>query len=53
MDITEVILHQHAEQRRMFTMLEEWPRDDEGHGALVMDREVDLEALVAEAEAAR
>jgi hypothetical protein len=30
MDITEVILHQHAEQRRMFTMLEEWPRDDEG-----------------------
>jgi valyl-tRNA synthetase len=29
MDITEVILHQHAEQRRMFSMLEEWPRDDE------------------------
>ena len=28
MDITEVILHQHAEQRRMFGMLEEWPRDD-------------------------
>ena len=28
MDITEVILHQHSEQRRMFAMLEEWPRDD-------------------------
>jgi hypothetical protein len=28
MDITEVILHQHAEQRRMFAMLEEWPPDD-------------------------
>ncbi len=28
MDITEVILHQHAEQRRMFAMLDEVPRDD-------------------------
>lgn len=28
MDITEVILHQHAEQRRMFAYLEEWPKDD-------------------------
>ncbi|MEO3937214.1 hemerythrin domain-containing protein [Dermatophilaceae bacterium Soc4.6] len=28
MDITQVILHQHMEQRRMFAMLEEWPRDD-------------------------
>jgi hypothetical protein len=27
-DITQVILHQHMEQRRMFAMLEEWPRDD-------------------------
>jgi len=35
MDITEVILHQHGEQRRMFTMLEEWPREDaDGLGAL-------------------
>ncbi|TQJ08522.1 hemerythrin HHE cation binding domain-containing protein [Lapillicoccus jejuensis] len=35
MDITEVILHQHMEQRRMFAMLEEWPRDDtEGLSAL-------------------
>ena len=32
---------------------DEWPRDDQGHGALVMDREVDLDALVAEADAAR
>ncbi len=28
MDITEVILHQHAEQRRMFAMLDEVPRTD-------------------------
>lgn len=28
MDITEVILHQHGDQRRMFSQLEEWPRDD-------------------------
>jgi Hemerythrin HHE cation binding domain len=28
MDITEVILHQHGEQRRMFALLEEWPRND-------------------------
>ncbi|MEO7069321.1 MAG: hemerythrin domain-containing protein [Nostocoides sp.] len=35
MDITEIIAHQHAEQRRMFAMLEEWPRaDDQGLGAV-------------------
>lgn len=28
MDITDVILHQHAEQRRMFAILDEIPRDD-------------------------
>ena len=28
MDITEVILHQHGEQRRMFAVLDELPRDD-------------------------
>ena len=28
MDITEVILHQHMEQRRMFAMLDEIARDD-------------------------
>ena len=32
--------------------IDEWPRDQEGHGALVMDQEVDLDALVAEAEGA-
>jgi len=44
MDITEVILHQHAEQRRMFAMLEEWPRDDvEGLAALWTRLEILLE----------
>ena len=28
MDITEIIQHQHDEQRRMFAYLEQWPRDD-------------------------
>jgi hypothetical protein len=50
MDITEVILHQHGEQRRMFTMLEEWPRDDEeGLDALWRRLEILLE-VHAEAE---
>ena len=50
MDITEVILHQHAEQRRMFTVLEEWPRDDEdGLDALWKRLEILLE-VHAEAE---
>ena len=50
MDITEVILHQHAEQRRMFTMLEEWPRNDEdGLDALWKRLEILLE-VHAEAE---
>jgi catechol 2,3-dioxygenase len=31
---------------------DQWPRDEQGHGALVMDQEVDLDALVAEAEEA-
>jgi len=44
MDITEVILHQHMEQRRMFALLEEWPRDDvEGLTALWKRLEVLLE----------
>ncbi|SNC73853.1 Hemerythrin HHE cation binding domain-containing protein [Kytococcus aerolatus] len=35
MDITEVIAHQHAEQRRLFGILEEWDREDtEGLAAL-------------------
>lgn len=50
MDITEVILHQHAEQRRMFAVLEEWPRDDEeGLAALWRRIEILLE-VHAEAE---
>ncbi|GAA3602107.1 hypothetical protein GCM10022199_02150 [Marihabitans asiaticum] len=28
MDITEIIQHQHDEQRRMFAYLEQWPRED-------------------------
>jgi hypothetical protein len=50
MDVTEVILHQHAEQRRMFAMLEEWPRDDtDGLAALWKRLEILLE-VHAEAE---
>ncbi len=50
MDITEVILHQHAEQRRMFAMLDEVPRDDTATLAALWKR---LEVLLethAEAE---
>ena len=50
MDITDVILRQHAEQRRMFAMLEQFPRDDtEGLGALWTRLEIFLETH-AEAE---
>ncbi|GAA5018310.1 hemerythrin domain-containing protein [Terrabacter aeriphilus] len=50
MDITDVILRQHDEQRRMFAMLEEWPRDDhEGLAALWKRLEILLETH-AEAE---
>lgn len=50
MDITETIAHQHAEQRRMFAMLEEWPRDDtEGLAAVWKRLEIFLETH-AEAE---
>src|SRR6476659_3889689 len=49
-DITEVISHQHDEQRRMFAMLEEWPRDDhEGLAAVWKRLEILLE-VHAEAE---
>jgi hypothetical protein len=49
-DITQVIDHQHAEQRRMFAMLEEWPRDDgEGLAAIWKRLEILLETH-AEAE---
>lgn len=50
MDITEVILQQHTEQRRAFAVLEEWPRDDtDGLAALWDQLEILLE-LHAEAE---
>lgn len=50
MDITEVILHQHGEQRRMFAMLEEWPREDtDGLAAMWKRLEILLE-VHAEAE---
>src|SRR3954451_19351596 len=50
MDITEVILEQHHEQRRMFALLDEMPRDDvEGLGAVWARLEVLLE-VHAEAE---
>jgi hypothetical protein len=49
-DITQIIEHQHAEQRRMFAMLEEWPRDDtEGLAAVWKRLEILLETH-AEAE---
>jgi hypothetical protein len=49
-DITEVIAHQHEEQRRMFAMLEEWPRDDsEGLAAIWTRLQILLETH-AEAE---
>ncbi|WP_425309972.1 hemerythrin domain-containing protein [Ammonicoccus fulvus] len=35
MDITEIILNQHDQQRRLFAQIEEWPKDDtEGLSAL-------------------
>jgi hypothetical protein len=49
-DITDVILHQHGEQRRMFAMLDEIPRDDtETLGAVWKRLEILLETH-AEAE---
>ncbi len=50
MDITEVISHQHDEQRRMFAMLEEWPRDDHEGLAAVWQRLAILLETHAEAE---
>lgn len=50
MDITEIILHQHAEQRRMFAVLDELPADDtEGLAAQWRRLEIFLETH-AEAE---
>jgi hypothetical protein len=50
MDITEEILYQHGEQRRMFALLDEFPRDDtEGLAAVWRRLEIFLETH-AEAE---
>jgi Hemerythrin HHE cation binding domain len=50
MDITDVILHQHGEQRRMFAMLDEFPGDDtDGLAAMWKRLEILLETH-AEAE---
>ncbi|HEV7148088.1 MAG TPA: hemerythrin domain-containing protein [Pedococcus sp.] len=44
MDITELILRQHADQRSMFAALEEWPREDTaGLGSLWRRLEIMLE----------
>jgi hypothetical protein len=44
MDITEEILHQHGEQRRMFALLDELPRDDvEGLAGMWRRLEIFLE----------
>lgn len=50
MDITEIIAHQHAEQRRMFGYLEQWPRDDVKGLSAVWDRLAILLENHAEAE---
>ena len=49
-DITEVILSQHHEQRRMFAMLDEIPRDDTAALAAVWKRLEVLLEVHAEAE---
>lgn len=50
MDITEIILHQHDEQRRMFAYLEQWPREDKAGLASVWKRLAILLETHAEAE---
>jgi hypothetical protein len=50
MDITQVILDQHGEQRRMFAMLDDTPRDDTETLAAVWQRLVVLLETHAEAE---
>jgi hypothetical protein len=44
MDITDEILHQHGEQRRMFALLDEFPKDDvDGLAAIWRRLEIFLE----------
>jgi hypothetical protein len=50
MDITEVILHQHGEQRRMFAVLDEMPRDGRAGLAAIWSRLEVLLEVHAEAE---
>ncbi|RBY78678.1 cation-binding protein [Blastococcus sp. TF02-09] len=50
MDITEVILEQHHQQRRMFAVLDEMPRDDTTALAAVWARLAVLLGVHAEAE---
>ena len=50
MDITDVILHQHMEQRRMFAVLDEMPRDDTAGLGAVWQRLAILLEVHAEAE---
>ncbi len=50
MDITEIIQHQHEEQRRGFAQLEEWPREDHDGLAAVWRRLSILLESHAEAE---
>ncbi len=50
MDITEIIQHQHDEQRRMFAYLEQWPRDDHDGLVAVWKRLAILLETHAEAE---
>ncbi|RBY80909.1 cation-binding protein [Geodermatophilus sp. TF02-6] len=50
MDITEVILEQHHEQRRMFALLDEMPRNDTEALGAVWDRLAVLLEVHAEAE---
>ena len=50
MDITELILEQHHEQRRMFALLDELPRDDPAALGAVWGRLEVLLEVHAEAE---
>ncbi len=50
MDITEIIAHQHEEQRRGFAVLEEFPRDDSAGLAAVWERLAILLETHADAE---
>ncbi len=50
MDITEIIQHQHDEQRRGFAQLEEWPREDHDGLAALWHRLSILLETHAEAE---